>query len=239
MNSGHPAEASTRSSYATVEGKRYASVIKLKPEYRERYIVLHAHPFPGLIEQLRASGLRNYSIFLKEDLLFSLVEYTGDEYSSDMTDIENNSTVQDWWKLTDPMQETLSTGNSNEWWVSMKELFHCGTKVKPSHKSARKAFVYHCTNGSEEDIYSIYADTLDSSSALIEEASIQNFCVYYWNRYIFKYFEYTGDNYDEDIAKMKSDPIFLDLSDSLSYVMSGNVLESEMLREAKQVFYMK
>jgi L-rhamnose mutarotase len=45
------------------------SIIGLKPEYREPYIVLHRNTFPRVLEQIHRSNICDYSIFLQDGLL--------------------------------------------------------------------------------------------------------------------------------------------------------------------------
>lgn len=42
---------------------------------------------------------------------------------------------------------------------------------------------------------------------MIRECNIRNYSVYYNDGYLFSYFEYTGENYDADMAKMSEDPV--------------------------------
>ena len=51
--------------------KRVGSLIKVHPEFEERYIILHKHTFPGVLESIKRSNIRNYSIFLLDGVLFS------------------------------------------------------------------------------------------------------------------------------------------------------------------------
>lgn len=107
--------------------QRFGSVIGLKPEFEERYIILHKHTFPGVLRRTRDSNIRNYSIFLRDGILFSYYEYTGQDYEDDMQKIGKDKTTQEWWKLTDPMQEPLKTRKEGEWWTEIEEIyFHSG-----------------------------------------------------------------------------------------------------------------
>ncbi len=103
---------------------RYASVIQIKPEMIEKYKELHAHPWPGVTGQIAKSHIQNYSIYLKDDLLFGYFEYTGDDFEGDMARMAQDPTTQAWWKLTDPCQIPLPTRKDGEWWASMEEVFH-------------------------------------------------------------------------------------------------------------------
>ena len=38
-----------------------------------------------------------------------------------------------------------------------------------------------------------------------KEANMQNFTIFYRDGYLFKYFEYVGDNYEEDMKKLAAD----------------------------------
>lgn len=57
--------------------QRHASLIRLRPEHRETYLRLHAQVWPEVERTLRAANIRNYTIFLRDDLLFGYYEYVG------------------------------------------------------------------------------------------------------------------------------------------------------------------
>jgi L-rhamnose mutarotase len=121
--------------------RRYGSLIKVKPEYEERYIILHKHAFPGVLKQIHDSGIRNYSIFLREGILFSYFEYVGEDFAGDMERMGQDETTREWWKLTDPMQEPFETRKEGEWWASLDEIFHFGHKQVPSYQARKLAYV--------------------------------------------------------------------------------------------------
>ncbi len=104
--------------------KRYGSVIKVKPEMLEKYKELHANPWPEVLAQISKSNIRNYSIFLKDDYLFSYFEYVGEDFDADMAIMAQDSVTKEWWKVTDPCQIPLETRAEGEWWASMEEVFH-------------------------------------------------------------------------------------------------------------------
>jgi L-rhamnose mutarotase len=104
---------------------RYGMVIKVKPEKLEEYKHLHANPWSGVLRMIHDCNIRNYSIYLQDDLLFSYFEYIGSDFQADMAKMAADPTTQEWWKLTDPCQEGLSTRQPGEWWANMEEVFHC------------------------------------------------------------------------------------------------------------------
>jgi L-rhamnose mutarotase len=103
--------------------RRVASVIRLRPEKEAEYRALHAHAWPGVLDTLRAAHVTNYSIFLRDGLLFSYLEYTGDDYDADMARVAADETTRRWWQLTDPCQQPLDTADG-EWWAPAEEVFH-------------------------------------------------------------------------------------------------------------------
>ncbi len=104
--------------------KRYGMVIRLRPEKREEYIELHRAVWPGVLETIRQCKITNYSIFLKDDLLFSYYEYIGEDYEADMRKMADDPVTQKWWTLCDPCQQPLEACAEGEWWAQMAEVFH-------------------------------------------------------------------------------------------------------------------
>jgi L-rhamnose mutarotase len=103
---------------------RYASVVGLKPEMEAEYRRLHAEVWPGVLEALRRANVHNYSIFLRDGVLFSYMEYTGTDYVSDMASLAKDQTTRDWWRLTVPCQQAVPTAAEGEWWAPAEEVFH-------------------------------------------------------------------------------------------------------------------
>lgn len=104
--------------------KRYGMVIHIKPEKVEEYKRLHQQVWPEVLSILSKHHIKNYSIFLKDHLLFGYLEYHGNNYAEDMKNIANEEVTQRWWQLTVPCQAPLSTAEKGEWWSLMQEVFH-------------------------------------------------------------------------------------------------------------------
>src|SRR3990167_10990157 len=104
--------------------KRYAMVIGIKMEKIAEYKKLHAEAWPAVLKILQQYHVKNYSIFLKDNLLFGYLEYHGTAYEADMKKVGEAEATQRWWKLTDPCQEPLLTRKPGEWWAFMEEVFH-------------------------------------------------------------------------------------------------------------------
>ena len=103
--------------------QRIAMLIKVKPEMLETYKALHAAAWPEVLAALRRAHVANYSIFLKDDLLFGYLEYHGADWDADMAEVAKDPATQRWWALTDPCQEPWPTRAEGEWWARMQPVF--------------------------------------------------------------------------------------------------------------------
>ena len=76
---------------------------------------------------MRASydaNIRNFTIFLHDDLLFGYYEYTGEDHAADQARIAADPETQRWWTFTDPCQESLAAPGSGNHWAPMQEVWH-------------------------------------------------------------------------------------------------------------------
>ena len=103
--------------------QRRAMVIKVLPDKLAAYRALHADPFAGVLAALKAAHVGNYSIFLKDDVLFAYLEYSGDDWDADMARVAADPDTQRWWALTDPCQTPWPTARAGEWWSDMEPVF--------------------------------------------------------------------------------------------------------------------
>jgi L-rhamnose mutarotase len=104
--------------------KRYASVIRIKPDAIAEYKRYHAAVWPDILSMIRKCNIRNYSIYLKDDFLFGYFEYHGTDYSADMAKMAADPKTREWWAVMMPMQQPLATRKEGEWWADMEEVFH-------------------------------------------------------------------------------------------------------------------
>jgi L-rhamnose mutarotase len=103
---------------------RIASVIGLPTANIAEYERLHADVWPAVLKRLSESHMTNYSIFRHGELLFSYMEYTGDDLEADQAAIAADPATQDWWAICDPLQRPLDDRQPGEWWTRLPEVFH-------------------------------------------------------------------------------------------------------------------
>jgi L-rhamnose mutarotase len=104
--------------------KRYGSVLKVKPESIEEYKQYHAAVWPDVLGAIHACNIRNYSIYLRDGLLFAYYEYHGADHQADMDKMAADSKTREWWAVMMPMQQPVDTAAKGEWWAPMEEVFH-------------------------------------------------------------------------------------------------------------------
>jgi L-rhamnose mutarotase len=115
------------STVVTMPIKRFGSVIGLHHEKERYYRELHSDAWPEVIERLKRSNIRNYSVYISEiagrKYLFSYFEYVGRDIEADMRAIADDPVPQRWWKETDPCQIQLPTRKPGAHWSDMEMVF--------------------------------------------------------------------------------------------------------------------
>lgn len=104
--------------------KRYSSVVNLKPDVLLAYKQLHVHTWQGVLDTIHACNIRNYSIYLHGNTLYSYYEYIGEDHAADMAKMAEDPITQAWWSLTAPMQVPVAEAKPGEHWHALEEVFH-------------------------------------------------------------------------------------------------------------------
>jgi len=99
-------------------------MIRLKPNEAEEYIRHHKAVWPGVLLMISACNIRNYSIYFKDNYLFTYFEYTGRDFEADMAKMASDPETQGWWDVVKPLMEPLESRIDGEFWASMEEVFH-------------------------------------------------------------------------------------------------------------------
>jgi len=103
---------------------RYGQLIRVRVDRIEEYKQYHRRVWPEVLATIRACNIRNYSIFLKDNLLFAYFEYVGEDFAADMARMAADPKTQEWWAIMEPMQDPIETRADGEWWATMPEVFH-------------------------------------------------------------------------------------------------------------------
>ncbi|CBY00566.1 hypothetical protein IAQ61_011487 [Plenodomus lingam] len=112
--------------------RRIGQWIYLKPECIDEYKKCHAAVWPEVLEQIKDSNIKDYSIFLSltpRPTLFASFKYVGHAFDQDMARMAANPKVQEWWRMTDGMQESpvegaMGSKDGPGWWGQTEEVFY-------------------------------------------------------------------------------------------------------------------
>ncbi|MFS0733907.1 L-rhamnose mutarotase [Microbacterium sp. 1P10UB] len=103
---------------------RVAMVCRMVPEKREEYLALHRAVWPGVEQTLRDGNIRNFTIFVRGDVLFGYYEYVGDDLAADDAKMAADPVTQQWWERTRPCQLPFDADGTEPNWQTMTEAWH-------------------------------------------------------------------------------------------------------------------
>lgn len=104
--------------------RRFGQMIRLKPEGASQYIEYHTNAWPGVLKMIRECNIQNYSIFFRDNYLFTYFEYVGADFDADMAKMAADPETQRWWDTVKPLMEPLENRSQGEFWSDMEEVFH-------------------------------------------------------------------------------------------------------------------
>lgn len=100
-------------------------VCRVLPEKRAEYLALHAAVWPRVEELITESGIRNFTISVRGDVLFGYYEYIGSDYDADQARAAEDPEMQRWWSLTDPCQRGFDDdAPDGTRWQELDEAWH-------------------------------------------------------------------------------------------------------------------
>lgn len=102
----------------------FGQIGRLKREKIDEYVKLHAAVWPDVLKMIKECNLENYSIFIKDDLVFAYFEYTGTDYAADMDKMAADETTQKWWGFTRPCFDKFNAESKEAFYEDMKSIFY-------------------------------------------------------------------------------------------------------------------
>ena len=103
--------------------QRIAQIGELDPDGVAEYERLHAEVWPAVVARITASHIHNYSIFRHGSMLFSYMEYTGDDLEADLAASAADPETQRWWAVLKPLQKKTD-GPKRDESEHLPEVFH-------------------------------------------------------------------------------------------------------------------
>ena len=86
-----------------------------------------------------------------------------------------------------------------------------------------------------------HANPLPGVNEMIKQCNIQNYSIYSRGDYLFSYFEYVGDDYEADMAKMDADEVTLRWWTFTKPCFEKFSIrpDAEFYADMKQIFYLE
>jgi L-rhamnose mutarotase len=103
--------------------ERVCFLLKVKPDRIEEYKARHAAVWPEMLEALRETGWRNYSLFLRDDgLLVGYLETP--DFERARREMAAREVNQRWQREMAPFFEQLEGRRPDEGLLRLEEVFH-------------------------------------------------------------------------------------------------------------------
>lgn len=103
--------------------QRVCFLLKVKPERLAEYKERHAAVWPEMLDALRATGWRNYSLFLREDgLLVGYMETP--DFAAALAGMAQTEVNTRWQAEMAPFFEQLEGRRPDEGLLVLEEVFH-------------------------------------------------------------------------------------------------------------------
>lgn len=105
--------------------QRFGRVLRLREGAESGYEKYHTEVWPKVLNSIRQTGIRNYSIFRYGRWLFAYFELPEDIKMEGVGKIlANCEHCRRWEELMHTLQEPLPESQGESWWVPMQESFH-------------------------------------------------------------------------------------------------------------------
>lgn len=101
--------------------KRYIMYSELKPEKVQEYVELHANPWPEILDIIRESNIRNYSISINGNRLLTYYEYVGTDFEADNKKMDDDPYMQKWRSISSPCFKGHEEG---KYYEDFTEIFY-------------------------------------------------------------------------------------------------------------------
>jgi L-rhamnose mutarotase len=104
--------------------KRIGFVLKVRQERIAEYREKHRAVWPEMLEALRRTGWRNYSLFLRPDgTLFGYFEAT-ESFQASLDGMAREEVNARWQAAMSPFFEALGGARPDEMMLELEEVFH-------------------------------------------------------------------------------------------------------------------
>jgi L-rhamnose mutarotase len=196
-------------------GAHYGSVIGVRADQVERYQRLQAEIPAEVRARMSKSHMHNYSIYVRrfpdgKHYLCRHFEYTGQDFAGDLQALAADEAVGKWRQQVGPLLEPLPDRGAGQWWAPMEQVFYFGGPPYDRTKVQRMASVIGLKEEHLEKYKRLHAHAWPGVLNAITAAQIRNYSIFLrkfpdGKLYLFGYFEYAGNDFARDGARMGQD----------------------------------
>ncbi len=104
--------------------KRFTRIAYVKEDVKDLYIWHHQQPREKLQDVMRNHGMKNHYLHIHNNLIISVFDYTGDDFTKDMTAIADHPITQEWMKIMGQMLKPVESNKGDDFWVYTEEITH-------------------------------------------------------------------------------------------------------------------
>jgi L-rhamnose mutarotase len=104
--------------------RRFGMIARLRPEKREEYLELHRAVWPEVAATILETGIRNFTIFVRGEVIVGYFEYVGEDYIADQAIMAADAATQRWWARTAPCQVPFDALDDAPGWQALDEAWH-------------------------------------------------------------------------------------------------------------------
>ena len=103
--------------------QRVCFLLQVKADMMDEYRVRHANVWPDMLQALRETGWKNYSIFMRDDGM--LVGYfETEDLEAARAGMAQREVNERWQKDMAPFFENLAGRHADESMITLEEVFH-------------------------------------------------------------------------------------------------------------------
>lgn len=102
----------------------FGQVGRIKPEKKDVYVDLHKNAWPEILKAISSCNIKNYSIFIRDNVVFSYFEYVGEDYEADKKKLAGYNICKKWWEITDPCFVKYDDHSENKDFENMERIFY-------------------------------------------------------------------------------------------------------------------
>lgn len=104
--------------------RRIGFLLQVRPDKIEEYKARHKQVWPEMLDALRRTGWRNYSLFLRDDgLLFGYFE-TPESLQAALAGMSTEEVNRKWQESMAPFFENLGGAQADASMLELEEVFH-------------------------------------------------------------------------------------------------------------------